>query len=101
MQDAKPATRRRHDADLKARVLEACAAPGASVARVAMAHGLNANLVHKWRRGQRQAKVVTRTQASDDTAKSARPGCRRPKPPSIGQRRFADKRCCIGRRSKA
>ena len=50
MPDAKPATRRRHDAELKARVLEACAAPGASVAQVAMAHGLNANLVHKWRR---------------------------------------------------
>jgi transposase len=50
MPDAKPATRRRHDADLKARVIEACGAPGASVAQVAMAHGLNANLVHKWRR---------------------------------------------------
>jgi len=44
------ATRRRHSAELKARVLKACAEPGASVARVAMEHGLNANLVHKWRR---------------------------------------------------
>lgn len=42
--------RRRHSADLKARVLEACAEPGASVAGIAMEHGLNANLVHKWRR---------------------------------------------------
>ena len=48
--DAKPSTRRRHDADLKARVVAACAEPGASVAQVAMANGLNANLVHKWRR---------------------------------------------------
>ena len=55
MPDAKPATRRRHDADLKARVLEACGAPGASVAQVAMAHGLNANLVHKWRRDSQVA----------------------------------------------
>ena len=35
---------------MKQQVLAECAAPGASVAMVAMAHGLNANLVHKWRR---------------------------------------------------
>ena len=38
--------RRRHGAQLKALVLEQCAAPGASVAKVAMSHGLNANIVH-------------------------------------------------------
>lgn len=48
--DEVPATRRRHSPELKRRVLEACAQPGASVARVAMEHGLNTNLVHKWRR---------------------------------------------------
>jgi transposase len=42
--------RRRHDAELKAKVLAACDAPGASVAAVARTHDLNANLVHKWRR---------------------------------------------------
>lgn len=42
--------RRRHDDELKAKVLSECAVPGASVAHVALAHGLNANLVHKWRR---------------------------------------------------
>jgi transposase len=42
-------TRRRHSAELKARVLEACRQPGASVARVALENGLNTNLVHKWR----------------------------------------------------
>ena len=50
MSDAKPASRRRHDAELKRQVIAACAAPGASVAQVAMNYGLNANLVHKWRR---------------------------------------------------
>ncbi len=44
--------RRRHSAELKNQVLAACAEPGASVAAVAQAHGLNANLVHKWRRGR-------------------------------------------------
>jgi transposase len=47
---SKPASRRRHSAELKAEVLAACAEPGASVAAVARAHELNANLVHKWRR---------------------------------------------------
>ena len=51
MQTGSMAPRRRHAAELKARVLAACAEPGASVAAVAQAHGLNANLVHKWRRG--------------------------------------------------
>lgn len=44
------ATRRRHSPELKARILAACAEPGASVARIAMENGLNANLVFKWRR---------------------------------------------------
>ena len=48
--DAKPGSRRRHGPELKRQVLAECAAPGASVAKVAMTHGLNANLVHKWRR---------------------------------------------------
>jgi transposase len=42
------AARRRHDDALKQRVLDECRQPGASVARVALSHGLNANLVHKW-----------------------------------------------------
>src|SRR5262245_51209907 len=50
------APRRRHSADLKARVLAECDAPGASVAAVAQSHGLNANLVHGWRRRQESAK---------------------------------------------
>jgi transposase len=48
--------RRRHDEELKAKVLSECGAPGASVAQVALAHGLNANLVHKWRRQSDGAK---------------------------------------------
>jgi transposase len=47
---SKHASRRRHGAELKDKVLAACDEPGASVAAVARAHDLNANLVHKWRR---------------------------------------------------
>ena len=50
MEHSKRAVRRRHDDELKAKVLSECEAPGASIAHVALAHGLNANLVHKWRR---------------------------------------------------
>jgi len=53
-------SRRRHSAELKAKVLAACAEPGASVAAVAHAHDLNANLVHKWRR-RRDARPVPST----------------------------------------
>ena len=40
--------RRVHGAEFKAQVLEECRRPGASVAAVALAHGLNVNLVRKW-----------------------------------------------------
>jgi len=43
-----PVPRRRHSAELKAKVLAACSEPGASIAAVALSHGLNANLVRKW-----------------------------------------------------
>ncbi|HEU6455524.1 MAG TPA: transposase [Roseateles sp.] len=42
-------TRRRYSAAQKAQVLAECDEPGASVANVAMAHGINANIVHRWR----------------------------------------------------
>lgn len=45
-------SRRRHSAQFKAEVLAACAQPGASLAGVALAFGLNANLVRQWQRGR-------------------------------------------------
>jgi transposase len=55
MDTEKKRLRRNHSTELKAQVLAECAAPGASVAKVAMAHGINANIVHGWRRLARQA----------------------------------------------
>ena len=46
--------RRRHSAELKTLVLQQCAARGASVAKVAMSHGVNANVVHGWRKLARE-----------------------------------------------
>lgn len=45
-------TRRRHSAEFKSQVVEACSAPGASTAGVALAFGVNANLVRQWRKGR-------------------------------------------------
>ena len=44
--------RRVHRAEFKAQVLAECRQPGASVAAVAIAHGLNPNVVRKWLSGQ-------------------------------------------------
>lgn len=55
MEDAKRRSRRKHSAELKARVLSECAQPGASVAAIAQVNGLNANLVHRWLRLARPA----------------------------------------------
>lgn len=43
-------TRRTHSLEFKQRAVEASDQPGASIAGVAMAHGINANQLHKWRR---------------------------------------------------
>ena len=47
----------------KALVLQQCAAPGASVAKVAMSHGLNANIVHGWRKLHRRQMSKRATEA--------------------------------------
>ena len=42
--------RRRYSPALKEQILAECAEPGASAAGSALSHGINANVVHKWRR---------------------------------------------------
>ena len=42
--------RRFYSPELKARVVAQCRADGASIAAVALAHGINANIVHRWLR---------------------------------------------------
>ncbi len=63
MEESKREPRRKHSVELKSQVLAECAQPGASVAAVAMAHGLNANVVHKWRRSGAAADMPTATLA--------------------------------------
>ncbi|MBK7615623.1 MAG: transposase [Burkholderiales bacterium] len=53
MDSKSPARKHRvHSAAFKAQVLAECRRPGASVAAVAIGHGLNPNVVHKWLAGQ-------------------------------------------------
>ncbi|HUG22716.1 transposase [Piscinibacter sp.] len=40
--------RRKHNAEFKAQVVAACRPGGVSIAAVAMAHGVNANLARRW-----------------------------------------------------
>jgi transposase len=55
MTSDKTTTRRRYGADFKAQVVGECNARGASVAKVAMSHGINTNVVHGWRKLAREA----------------------------------------------
>ena len=58
--------RREHSAEFKAQVVAACNSPGVSIAAVAMAHGVNANLARRWvneaerRRSDTSAELATR-----------------------------------------
>lgn len=54
----KSTTRRSYSAQFQAAVLAECDAANASVAKVAMRHGINANVVHRWRQLVRQGRTV-------------------------------------------
>ena len=65
--------RRLHGAEFKTQVLAECQQPGASVAAIALAHGLNVNLLRKWlvgrgiqRTGLAAPRAVARTAAGAD-----------------------------------
>ena len=65
MASDKVVRRRRYGDELKAQVLSECDAPGASVAKVAMAHGINANVVHRWRQLAREGAQATVAKPSE------------------------------------
>jgi transposase len=50
--DPLKATKRRHSAAFKRKLVKLTEEAGASVAAIALAHGINANLLFKWRRAQ-------------------------------------------------
>jgi len=68
-----PRARRVHGAQIKSKVLAECSQPGASVSAVALAHGLNANLVHKWLRGHGLQRAGLKADAPAQAALAAAP----------------------------
>ena len=56
MTSEKTDKRRQYSEAMKAQVVAECDSPGASVAKVAMSHGINANVVHRWRQLAREGK---------------------------------------------
>jgi transposase len=65
MASDKVVMRRRYSAQIKTQVLAESDAAGASVAKVAMAHGINANVVHRWRQLAREGAQGTLTKPSE------------------------------------
>lgn len=61
MANTQEVRRRRYSDELKQQVRSECERPGASVAKVAMSHGINANIVHTWRKRARQALEMPET----------------------------------------
>lgn len=59
MTSDKTATRRRYSQEFKAQVMGECDVARASVAKVAMSHGINTNIVHGWRKLAREGSAVT------------------------------------------
>lgn len=55
--------RREYSAQFKASVLEQCRQPGASLAGVALRHGMNPNMVHRWMREDRQRLELIKLQS--------------------------------------
>ena len=57
--------RRKHSAEFKTRLIEACSQPGVSSAAIALANGLNANLLRRWiNDAERRGSVVTASGAA-------------------------------------
>ena len=55
--------RRLYSSELKAQVMQECRQSGASVAGVALSHGINANIVHRWLREPAPSALAPQLQA--------------------------------------
>jgi transposase-like protein len=65
--------RRRHAEEFKREVITACLQPGISVAAVALANGLNANLLRRWVKDHRDAQEVEDGAEIGDQDEALRP----------------------------
>jgi transposase-like protein len=58
----------RYDPQLKQELIRQCMLPGVSVARMAMQHGINANLLRTWITKAQSSKAITMQRAVSETA---------------------------------
>jgi transposase-like protein len=58
----------RYDPQLKQELIRQCMLPGVSVARMAMQHGINANLLRTWITKAQSSKAITVQRAVSETA---------------------------------
>jgi transposase-like protein len=63
--------RRTHSSEFKAKVVSDCRRPGVSMAAVALANGLNANLVRRWVVSEERADPAKLTEAATAPAAAA------------------------------
>ena len=61
--DSPRPTRRYYSPQLKTEVIQECRQSGASVAGIALAHGINANIVHRWLHEEERAALLLRAQS--------------------------------------
>jgi transposase len=61
--DSPRPTRRYYSPQLKTEVIQECRQSGASVAGVALAHGINANIVHRWLHEDERAALLLRAKS--------------------------------------
>ena len=57
------AQRRFYSPELKTQVVKECRQSGASIAKVALSHGINANIVHRWLHEDSRAALLLRAQS--------------------------------------
>jgi transposase len=65
--------RRFYSLELKLQIVQACTQPGASIAGVALQHGINTNIVHRWIREHSQGTLVIQPQAFVQVTLSTQP----------------------------
>jgi transposase-like protein len=53
-----PRARRTYTQQFKSELLTACKQPGASIAALAMQHGMNSNVLHRWLKEHRQGTLL-------------------------------------------
>ena len=72
--ETKTVTRRKHSKEFRAKVIQACRQPRASVAAIALRSGLNANIVYRWLREDAGADAGVDAAAGSLAVMGWRPG---------------------------